>query len=70
MFQQTYLINPLDNHYETCEAANEEDYYDLKKTLPRFYRLFEHLNKGHLVVKMLAMVATMASEDWVNQCKS
>ena len=24
-----------------------EDYYDLRKTLPRFYRLFEHLNKGN-----------------------
>eukprot|EP00439_Symbiodinium_sp_Y106_P026270 s1609_g3.t1 len=23
-----------------------EEYYDLRKTLPRFYRFFEHLNKG------------------------
>ena len=27
-----------------CQES--EDYYDLRKTLPRFYRLFEHLNKG------------------------
>ena len=23
-----------------------KEYYDLRKTLPRFYRFFEHLNKG------------------------
>jgi len=39
-----------------CEAADGEDYYDLKKTLPRFYRLFEHLNKGSLVLKNVGHV--------------
>lgn len=35
-----------DDHDSTVSTEECGEYYDLRKTLPRFYRLFEHLNKG------------------------
>lgn len=50
------------------QAADGEDYYDLKKTLPRFYRLFEHLNKGQrptpsIMANALDVVERMCKKD-------
>lgn len=28
------------------ESEESDEYYDLRKVLPRFYRLCEHINKG------------------------
>ncbi|CAK9009081.1 unnamed protein product [Durusdinium trenchii] len=54
---------------ETKENDQEcGEYYDLRKTLPRFYRLFEHLNKGErptpdIMANALDVVERMCSRD-------